>query len=138
MTARLVWSGPPASLVRGLTTILVDLAGVSSARPFASPAMLQLLLGGTSHVAQSDSRPGPPLCGASDRACVPGTPSISDRSVIDMSLSPTSSVRSLRQSVTNDTRLVPFAATAFNPIGRADLRLAPAAGPPRPEKDQSR
>ena len=40
----------PASLVRGVTTILVDLAGVSSARPFASPAML-LLLGGTSHVA---------------------------------------------------------------------------------------
>ena len=57
MTARCT----PAWLVPGLTTILVDLAGVSSAHPFASPAMLQLLLGGTSHVAQSEADRALPL-----------------------------------------------------------------------------
>src|SRR4029453_14236980 len=52
--------GPQLRWSAGLRTILVDLAGVSSARPFASPAMLQLSLDGTSHVAQSDSQRGLP------------------------------------------------------------------------------
>jgi hypothetical protein len=91
----------PAWLIRGL---MDDLGGTraSSARPLASPAMPQLLFGGTSHVAQSDSPPAPPFVApAIERVCI-GTPSISDRSVIDMSLSKTSRVMIISvQSVTN-------------------------------------